>query len=290
MMKDPVISVLMITYNHENYIRMSIESVLAQKTNYPIQLIVGEDFSTDKTRIICEGYAYKHPEIIKLLPSKKNFGVIPNLIRTIQACTGLYIAICEGDDYWTDPLKLQKQVDFLEENPEYGMVSTDISLIDKNGNPLPDDNMVLRQREHRKPTVGFFDLLNINLVNTLTVVARAHLLKDLSERVVRENLWFIYDYWFWLNISMHHKIKLFYEKTAAYRVHNLGVSKKYDFFKKRKPLVLRDAMFNAMKHPANNIWFRINVLKCYITVLLQFAMDRNTTAFLLMIKGDNKRG
>jgi glycosyltransferase involved in cell wall biosynthesis len=113
------VSVIIITYNHENFIQEAIESVLSQKTNFIIELIIGEDNSTDKTRSICKEYADRFPEIIRLLDSKKNLGMIKNFIRTITSGQGKYLAICEGDDYWTDTLKLQKQVDFLEANPEY---------------------------------------------------------------------------------------------------------------------------------------------------------------------------
>ena len=113
-----MVSVCMITYNHENFIKEAIEGVLNQKCNFILELVIGEDFSTDATRILCEFYSKNNPAI-KLLPSEKNIGVIPNLLRTIKACKGKYIAICEGDDFWIDPLKLQKQFDYLELHPEY---------------------------------------------------------------------------------------------------------------------------------------------------------------------------
>jgi len=109
------VSICMITYNHESYIKQAIEGVLMQKTNFDFELVIGEDSSTDSTRLICE--EYKNQEIqVRLLSPESNLGVMPNFIRTLQACTGKYIALCEGDDYWIDPLKLQKQVDFLEAN------------------------------------------------------------------------------------------------------------------------------------------------------------------------------
>jgi glycosyltransferase involved in cell wall biosynthesis len=111
----------MITYNHEAYIAEAIEGVLMQKTNFPIELVIGEDFSTDRTREICILYKKNYPDIIKLRLPEKNMGMIPNFIENLKACTSKYIAICEGDDYWTDPFKLQKQVDFLEGNLEFSL-------------------------------------------------------------------------------------------------------------------------------------------------------------------------
>lgn len=115
----PFVSVVCIAYNHEAFISQAIEGVLMQKTSFPIELIIGEDCSTDRTREICKTYKEKHPEIIKLMLPEKNLGMMPNFIATLQEGKGKYIAICEGDDYWTDQLKLQKQVDFMEANKDF---------------------------------------------------------------------------------------------------------------------------------------------------------------------------
>ena len=121
MKNNIVVSVCMITYNHEQYIAEAIEGVLMQKTDFPIELIIGEDCSTDKTREICIAYQQKYPEIIKLQLPDKNKGIMRNFIENMQAAQGKYIALCEGDDYWTDPRKLQKQVDFLDANEDFSM-------------------------------------------------------------------------------------------------------------------------------------------------------------------------
>ena len=92
-----------------------------QKVNFPIEFIIAEDCSTDNTRIICEEYATKYPELIRLITSEANIGYNPNELRAMKATKGKYIAYCEGDDYWTDSLKLQKQVDFLESHPDYSI-------------------------------------------------------------------------------------------------------------------------------------------------------------------------
>ncbi len=131
-MESPAVSVCMITYNQERFIRDAIEGVLMQKTDFSFELVIGEDFSTDATRALCESYAKDHPGIIRLLPSDKNHGWLPNFIRTLEACSGTYIATCDGDDYWTDPLKLQKQFDFMESNPGYVM-SYHPYLVEKDG-------------------------------------------------------------------------------------------------------------------------------------------------------------
>lgn len=108
----------MITYNHERYIANAIESVLSQRTNFRLELVIGEDCSTDETAEICRKYADANPDIIQLITEPKNLGPFENGIKTLARCRGKYIAWCEGDDFWTDNLKLQKQVDLLERNPE----------------------------------------------------------------------------------------------------------------------------------------------------------------------------
>jgi glycosyltransferase involved in cell wall biosynthesis len=92
-----------------------------QQVNFPIEFIIAEDCSTDGTLAICKEYAEKYPDLIKLITSENNVGAIANERRAMKEAKGQYIAFCEGDDYWTDPLKLQKQVDFLEEYPEYSV-------------------------------------------------------------------------------------------------------------------------------------------------------------------------
>lgn len=117
-MDELTVSVFMITYNHEKYISQAIEGVLMQQTSFKYEIVIGEDCSTDSTREIVVSYKKKYSDRIKLLLHDVNIGAINNHIVTFNACNGKYIAFCEGDDYWTDPYKLQKQVDFLEKNPK----------------------------------------------------------------------------------------------------------------------------------------------------------------------------
>jgi glycosyltransferase involved in cell wall biosynthesis len=112
-----LVSICMITYNHEPFIRQAIEGVLMQKINFPYELIIADDCSKDKTPAICSEYANKYQQI-RLIQTNSNIGMLPNFSKTLKACRGKYIALCEGDDYWTDPFKLQKQVDCLEQNPK----------------------------------------------------------------------------------------------------------------------------------------------------------------------------
>lgn len=118
---NPLVSIRTSAYNHGPYIKQCIEGVLMQRTNFPFEYIIGEDFSNDETREIVFEYAKKYPNIIRVITADYNVGSRANGRRCIQACRGKYMAICEGDDYWIDSLKLQKQVDFMESHPEYSL-------------------------------------------------------------------------------------------------------------------------------------------------------------------------
>ena len=116
-MVEPLVSVVVLTYNHEKYIRAALDSVLAQQTNFPLEIVIGEDFSTDGTREIVFKYQDQYPDLIHAITSEQNVGMGFNARRVFDAAMGRYIAFCEGDDYWTDPLKLQKQVAAMEADP-----------------------------------------------------------------------------------------------------------------------------------------------------------------------------
>lgn len=147
-MKNPIVSISCITYNHEPFIRECLDGFLMQETNFPFEVLIHDDASTDKTAEIIRSYETKYPDIIKPIYQTENQwskGIRGINIRfNFNRAQGKYIALCEGDDYWTDPLKLQKQVDFLEENPEYVMTGHDAFIINEKGqkvskSKLPDN-------------------------------------------------------------------------------------------------------------------------------------------------------
>ena len=104
----PLISVCMTTYNHAPYLRQAVESVLSQQTSFDFELVLGEDCSTDLTAEICREYAAKYPGRVRLVTGDRNVGWRANYRRTFDACRGKYVAYCDGDDWWTDPCKLQR--------------------------------------------------------------------------------------------------------------------------------------------------------------------------------------
>jgi glycosyltransferase involved in cell wall biosynthesis len=212
MNKGFTVSICMITYNHEPYIKQAIEGVLMQKCNFPIELIIGEDCSTDKTRQICKDFELKHSEI-KLLPSETNIGMMQNFIKTLQACTSKYIAFCEGDDYWTDPYKLQKQVDFLESNADYGLIYTNHKI-----------RTECSDKPYTAPAMSCYSgeilekLIKQNFIASLTVCFRSSLLSKIDIAEITSNKFLMGDYPMWLQIANITKIHYLDEVTSIYRV------------------------------------------------------------------------
>lgn len=118
------ISVVVITYNQQETIAQTLDSILCQKGDFQLEVVVGEDCSTDNTGAICQEYVARYPEQVVLLDNKQNMGIMRNFANTIKHCAGDLLAICAGDDYWCDAKKLQKQKDFLDTHPQYGVCTT----------------------------------------------------------------------------------------------------------------------------------------------------------------------
>lgn len=127
----PQVSIFCMVYNHEPFLKQCLEGFLMQKCLFDFEIVVGEDCSTDKSRCVLLDYANKFPGKFNLLLHDQNIGAHLNQMSVFAKCNGNYIAICEGDDYWIDPLKLQKQIKFLEENDKYGLVFTNSDLYDE---------------------------------------------------------------------------------------------------------------------------------------------------------------
>lgn len=140
---DPKLSVIFITYNHKDYVEKALRSVLAQETDFLFEVVVGEDCSTDGTQDILKRIAEEDSRV-RLFLRSENTGGHPtlNVYETTKRCTGEYLAYLEGDDYWTDTSKLQKQVDFLEAHPEYTAVTHGISMVDANSDPITDEEIL----------------------------------------------------------------------------------------------------------------------------------------------------
>lgn len=209
-----MLSVSMVTYNHEKYISQAIEGVLMQKTTFNIQLVIGEDCSTDNTRSICLQYKEKYPELIKLVLHDKNVGSKQNAIDTLQACDGKYIALCDGDDYWIDKNKLQMQVDFLESNPDFTLSCHRAKYLNENKKTLTVPKP-LKRREFTQA-----DVANHNFIQTLTVVYKADSIDKFPESFYTSKS---SDYFINMLASKNGKINYMPDAMAVYRQHGGGI-------------------------------------------------------------------
>ena len=167
--KGIVVSVACITYNHAPYIRQCLEGFLMQKTNFPIEIIVHDDASTDGTDDIIREYALKYPELFKVILQEENqySKGVDVLSLVFERSAGKYIALCEGDDYWTDPLKLQKQVDFLEEHEEFSMCFHRAAIVQEINGPIWLSASQLEAREYSAE-----ELFSTWLVPTASILYR----------------------------------------------------------------------------------------------------------------------
>ena len=213
-MPNPTLSIHCITYNHEKFIAQAMDGFLMQKTTFDFEIVVGEDCSTDNTRRILLEYKEKHPDKIKLLLNEKNLGMQQNGMQTGAACTGKYLAICEGDDYWTDPLKLQKQVDFLEANPNFAICFHNVEVKHEDG-----ETQSYLSNSNQKQVTTFEDLAAENYIHTVSCVFRKPFF-EFPE-------WFyesaVGDWVTHLLNAEHGKIAFIDEVMAVYRVHKGGV-------------------------------------------------------------------
>lgn len=220
---EVLISVCVLTYNQKDFIAQCLDSVLMQETNFPYEIILGEDESSDGTREICIEYQKKFPEKIRLfLRSRKDViyvGGSPtgryNYLECAKAAKGKYFAFCEGDDYWTDPHKLQKQVDFLEANPDYTICFHAVNIL-TNGVERSSD---LFHAETEK-SFTIHDLAKGNMMHTASVVYRNGLIENFPE-------WFnqspVGDYVLHLLNAKKGLIKYLPDTMAVYRAHPGGV-------------------------------------------------------------------
>ena len=216
-MLEPLVTIACITYNHVNYIRDAIEGFLMQKTNFPVEIRIFDDASNDGTQEILKEYADKHKNIILFLMtenqwSKGKYGLIDWIFPSAK---GKYIALCEGDDYWTDPYKLQKQVDFLEANPDFVICFHKVKIL-KNGKLIKDN---ITNVPAEITTLG--DLIKYgNYIHTLSFVFRNGIINEFPKWFYKSK---IGDYPLYLLLSKFGKIKSIDEIMGVYRLHHQGI-------------------------------------------------------------------
>ncbi len=212
----PLVSVCMTTYNHEKYISQAIESVLCQRTTFSFEVVIGEDCSTDNTLVICRQYEAQYPDIVRVVASERNIGMHANYRRTIEACRGKYVAMCDGDDWFSDENKLQMQVEMIEKT------STDMCYTrslrrgeDGSSATYPEGNL----------HTTLDDMLILNTAENCTTLAlKSKILKYYGEVKPQTKGWLTDDLPMWLWFAATQKIVAIDRVTAVHRVLATSVS------------------------------------------------------------------
>lgn len=268
--KIPVVSVSCFTYNHEKYIRDALQGFLIQKTNFPFEVLIHDDASTDRTPEIIREYEEQYPHLFKVIYQKENLYSKGKIYEITQLqrkrARGKYYAICEGDDYWIDPLKLQKQVDFLENNPEYGLVHT--NFYTRRG----DKKFTGTITNTRFYSGNILEkLIEFNFINNLTVCYRISLIEEIDVREIYDNHFIMGDYPLWLQMSRITKIGFIDDYTSVYRILNESASHSNNFHKKEDFLLstLKIKNYYINKFNIDSINKSLISLDTYIVLLNQ---------------------
>ena len=240
------VSVCITTYNHEKYIAQAIESVLMQKTDFDFEIIIGEDDSSDNTRDISKEYKAKHPEKINLfLNDRANVIYINgkptgrwNFINNLKHAQGEYIALLEGDDYWTDSCKLQKQADYLDAHPECALCFHDVQAVYDNELREPETLTPINKKE----VYALEDIIKGNFIHTCSVMFRNGLFGDFPD-------WFystpMADWPLHILNAQYGDIGYIRDIMGAYRIHKGGIWSTTDLIYKLEKTVVVYQIINA---------------------------------------------
>jgi glycosyltransferase involved in cell wall biosynthesis/RimJ/RimL family protein N-acetyltransferase len=280
--KAPKLSVFVMTYNHGKFIHETMQGILNQQCDFDYDVVVGDDFSTDDTRDILLSYARNNPKV-KLILHEKNRGPHVNQVAIFNNCKGEHIAICEGDDYWTQPLKLQQQVDFLDANPEFSLTFHKAAVYDENTKSFPDDSSFYKET---KDVSDLADIVKGNYIRTPTVVMRNNI--DYPE-------WFQYsfpsDWALFILSAMKGKIKFFDQTMAVYRIHVGGTYSMVKSSFKKEEKTFNDIYEELKKNGFDEIaqWVKQRNDFAYVC---EYGLKRNTSrlkqASVILSKGSLK--
>jgi glycosyltransferase involved in cell wall biosynthesis len=220
LVKCPEVSVVMITYNHERYLAEAIEGVVRQETSFPVELLIGEDCSTDGTREIAHSYQKRFPEMIRVITSERNVGGHENFARLVAAARGKYIASCEGDDFWHRPDKLQRQIDQFCVDDALVCVSAGIRVVSADGDVI--DGIQQINCDAKAISVEYQDLIFGTPFhpNTCTLVARASAVRRVltSNSLYSDHSLLMGDLPLWLELSQLGRMIRLTEVLGSYRL------------------------------------------------------------------------
>ena len=228
-MNDISVTIASTTYNMEAFIGEAIESWLAQKTTFPFEVVISDDGSTDRTCDIIREYAVKYPRI--RLISTGHIGKMPNFIRSLKESRGKYVALCDGDDYWIDPYKLQKQFDFMESHPDFSECFTNSWVIDTSTGERKIAKTQLWDEADTEGLLQHRDNDNVQMSpgHTSTFFFRNQYLKEYPEWMYGDVMT---DFPLYMLMSRYGKAKFINDITSVYRHRPDGVSSKGFSFEK----------------------------------------------------------
>ena len=262
-MKKPLVSICCITYNQERYIRDALEGFVMQQISFPFEIVISDDCSKDNTRVIIAEYKAKYPKIFRDVSPKTNLGVIENWKHVHQQAKGEYVAFCEGDDYWTDPLKVQKQVDFMEAHIKCGLCVTDFRYqMDMNREHL--SKPAFASKDTFQPHTFLEHLKNAGYIGPMTWLYKRSLfmqnIKDYDN---------ITDGTLALALDLFGSSEVAYlpDVTAVYRVHSDSAANPIVAAQKMKYIqgVRKTQCFMANKYGCSNEIKQKLIFQCYMT-------------------------
>ena len=228
----PLVSVYITVFNHAKYLRKAIDSVLMQKTNFDYEILIGDDVSSDGSQDIIREYKDKHPEQIRIFLCDKNlYSSKINLLEKLRReCKGKYMICLEGDDFWFDENKLQKQVDFLESNPDYIAIAHATQVVDKNSEPLDETYPECEEGDYSLKYLAS----EIMPGQLTTLLQKNHYLDSTYDESCFEEQLITRDRLIYFYLASHGKIRCSNEKMSAYRHikdegDSFSATHKYDF-------------------------------------------------------------
>ena len=257
------VSVLVTTYNHENYIEQAIDSILMQRVNFDCEIIIGEDCSTDQTRDLVIDYQKANPERIRLFLAEKNLGSSGNLIfeKIFRIAQGDYIAILDGDDYWTDPNKLQKQVDFLDNHSECAVCFHAVRVFYEDRN---QDSWISGSK---KEISTLEDLLEANFIQTCSIMFRRGLIDSFPDWYKNSQ---IGDWELLIFNAQHGYIGYIDEVMGAYRRHSGGVYTSSDRVSRLNAMITMYKNINAYLEHQYHKTIKMMISKCCYELALEY--------------------
>lgn len=259
---QPKVSVSIITYNHARYIAQAVESALMQQTDFPFEIVIGEDKSTDGTREIVKNLAKGHGDRIRLLLHERKHTSTANgrptgnwnFANNVKQCRGKYIALLDGDDYWTSPLKLQKQADFVDANDDCAMCYHNVRILDER-NP---ERVELAENKTGRKTLK--NLLRGNFMQTCSVMFRAGLFGDFPEWFYRSPLG---DWPLHVLNGRFGDIGYIDEVMGVYRKHSSGAWSQHEEIASRAGTIQSAELLRECLNPSDQKYLDRNIARWY---------------------------